>query len=223
MSLEHILLGMLRTPATGYALRKEFDEGPRHFWSAELSQIYPALQGMEKRGWLTSRREPSPRGPERRVYCRTPVGTKILHEWLQSGPILGAERFAYLGQLIFHGELGRSADTIRFLTQLREELAAFHQLLVLAEEEDADRPRGEMDDHEFHDLLCVHFGVRSLAAKVAACDECIEMVKAREKELTTRPRSPNGKRDITKDRFLKKSIRARQSPRNVVFRAGKGG
>ncbi|MYK68861.1 MAG: PadR family transcriptional regulator, partial [Gammaproteobacteria bacterium] len=44
MSLDHILLGLLRDPATGYDLKSAFSERIRHFWSAELSQIYPALK-----------------------------------------------------------------------------------------------------------------------------------------------------------------------------------
>jgi DNA-binding PadR family transcriptional regulator len=179
MSLDHILLGMLREPASGYDLKQQFEEGPRHFWAAELSQIYPALQAMEKRGWLKSRREPSPRGPARRVYQRTANGTKALHDWLMAEPILGAERFAYLAQLIFHGELGRLEQTLRFLTQLRAKLAAFAKFLEAAEADTKRTPPNAMSDCDFHDLMCVHFGVRSLQAKVAACDECIEMVRAR--------------------------------------------
>jgi DNA-binding PadR family transcriptional regulator len=179
MSLDHILLGMLREPASGYDLRQQFDEGPRHFWAAELSQIYPALQAMEKRGWLKSRREPSPQGPARRVYQRTATGTKALRNWLQSEPILGTERFAYLAQLIFHGELGRLEQTLRFLTQLRAKLAAFAQFLEQVEADTKGTASARMNNCDFHDLMCVRFGVRSLQAKVAACDECIAMVRAR--------------------------------------------
>ena len=50
MSLEHILLGMQREPSTGYELGKKFSEGARHFWFAELSQIYPTLKRMRDRG-----------------------------------------------------------------------------------------------------------------------------------------------------------------------------
>ena len=50
MSLDHILLGLLREPATGYDLGNAFSENVRHFWSAELSQIYPALKRLEQRG-----------------------------------------------------------------------------------------------------------------------------------------------------------------------------
>ncbi len=48
MSLQHILLGLLREPASGYDLKAYFDKSVRYFWAAELSQIYPTLQRMEK-------------------------------------------------------------------------------------------------------------------------------------------------------------------------------
>lgn len=74
MSLEHILLGLLREPATGYDIKNAFSASVRHFWSAELSQIYPTLKRLEQRRMLRSRLEPSPKGPNRRVYTLTEEG-----------------------------------------------------------------------------------------------------------------------------------------------------
>lgn len=183
MSLEHILLGMLRDPASGYDLRKDFESGPRHFWSAELSQIYPALQKMEKAGWLTSRTRPSERGPQRRVYQRTPSGTRALHGWLRGEAEIGTERLAYIGQLIFMGELADPAGTLRFLEDLRTQLASALELLETAEqhlrEAHRDRPPEQWADDEFHEFLCVRLGVCVRRARLAAADECIALVKAR--------------------------------------------
>ena len=92
MSLEHILLGLLRTPATGYELKSTFENSIRHFWSARLSQIYPTLDKMERRAWLSSKKESSDKGPARRVYEVTPEGRAELGRWLQSGPVIGVER-----------------------------------------------------------------------------------------------------------------------------------
>ena len=50
MSLEHILLGALREPATGYELGKELAESAGHYWPAERSQIYPTLRRLQQRG-----------------------------------------------------------------------------------------------------------------------------------------------------------------------------
>jgi PadR family transcriptional regulator, regulatory protein AphA len=182
MSLEHILLGMLRKPATGYALKREFEQGARHFWSAELSQIYPALERMERRRWLKSKQQPSPVGPARRVYQRTAAGERELFAWLKSGPVMGTERFAYLGQLVFFGELDDLSQTTSFMRQLRERLAGTLDFLEQAaaplEEQRLQNPR-KLSAIEFHELLALRMGVLSLRAKVRWCDESLEMIDSR--------------------------------------------
>ncbi len=184
MSLEHVLLGMLRDPASGYELRKEFDSGPRHFWSAELSQIYPTLQKMERRGWLASRSEASARGPARRVYRRTPAGKRALREWLSGPPDVGTERLAYIGQLVFLTELRDPDRTLRFLDGLRGHLAACLTELEASEQalgNEHNSPPERWPDDAFHELLCVRFGLSALRAKLATCDECAELVESRKR------------------------------------------
>jgi DNA-binding PadR family transcriptional regulator len=181
MSLEHIMLGILRHPASGYDLHRAFDEGPRQFWVAKLSQIYPTLQKMEKVGWLTSRREPSARGPARRVYRRTAAGTRELHAWLHGQPDIGAQRLAYIGQVAFMGELRDLRSTLRFLTRLRDHFEALASGLGFAGAapgKTAERTE-TLDDDAFHDLLCVRIGTRSLQGTITACDEAISLVQAR--------------------------------------------
>src|SRR5688572_7542021 len=114
MSLEHILLGMLPRPASGYDLRRSFTTGTKFFWSAELSQLYPALERMEKRGWLRSRKLPPDKGPPRRVYERTSEGKKELLRWLATGPHLDTQRLAYVGQLLFLHEADDPSQTLDF-------------------------------------------------------------------------------------------------------------
>ena len=182
MSLENILLGMLRRPASGYDLKQNFEQGAKFFWSAELSQIYPTLKRMEKNGLLESRVEPSPKGPARRIYQRTVAGTQQLHEWLRGGPVIGVERFAYVGQLIYMSELNDLDETLSFVHQLREELDAVLQVLSLASEE-TETPSSEQDQMEIlHDHISLRMGVHSLTAKVKWCDETIDLLESRLKK-----------------------------------------
>lgn len=180
MSLEHILLGMLRKPCSGYDLRQEFEMGAKHFWSAELSQIYPTLKRMQSRGWLESRLEPSPKGPDRRVYERTKAGREVLHEWLQAGPVVGNDRLAYIAQLIFMGELKDLEGTLEFIVQLREEFDAVRNLLSGAYDEyqEKESDRGLTVD-EFHEWIAVDMGARSLRSKVEWCDKSISRIQNR--------------------------------------------
>ncbi len=182
MSLDHILLGMLRTPASGYDIKRDFSEGARHFWSAELSQIYPALKKLEERGWLTSRRQPPAKGPPRRVYRRTAEGRTELIRWLSSGPRMGTERFAYLAQLCFMHEVDDLEATGDFMLELRSRLFEFLALLRQAESDYVGKDGERLDTlnaEEFHDYLAVRMGVRSLRAKVDWCDEALEHIERR--------------------------------------------
>src|SRR5690242_15423023 len=129
MNLEFILLGLLRRPGSGYDLKKFLDEGIGYFWAAELSQIYPTLTRLEKRGWVRGRAAPSKRGSGRRVYAITPSGRRALKEWLRSDPQFGDERFAYLAQVYFMDELKDLGQTIRFFGRMRDHFASKLEVL----------------------------------------------------------------------------------------------
>src|SRR5580700_8471225 len=153
MSLEHILLGLLREPASGYDLKAIFDERIHYFWAAELSQIYPALQGLERKGLLRSRHATSKRGPGRRMYQITPAGHRVLREWLEKGPEISDERMAYLAKIYLMDELG-----------------------------DPQNPNS-LSPQKFHVLLTLRKGVYSLSAHLKWCYESIRRIRERmEKE-----------------------------------------
>ena len=184
MSLEHILLGMLAKPATGYDIKRDFSESARHFWSAELSQIYRALKKLEERRLLRSWLEPPAKGPTRRVYQRTTNGREELMRWLTAGPQMGTERFAYIAQLCFMHEVEDLETTGDFILELRSRLTTFLALLQQAESDaaGADGARLEiLDAEDFHVYLAVRMGVRSLQAKVDWCDEALERIERRQR------------------------------------------
>ena len=124
MSLKHILLGLLRQPASGYDLKRQFDGTAAYFWHAELSQIYPTLKALKEEGLLESEAKPSDRGPERRVYRTTAAGRRVLREWLKKEPALGWPRLEYVAQLFFLGELEDPSATRAFVEQLRDGLVS---------------------------------------------------------------------------------------------------
>lgn len=174
---------MLREPASGYDLKREFSAGPRHFWSAELSQIYPTLNRLERKGLLKSSAGPSAQGPQRRVYRRTRAGQRELLQWLRGGPAMGTQRFAYVAQLAFLHEARDPRLTLEFMQQLRRELSDFLTFLQEAEMHygQAGRDPAALPDIEFHDYLCLRMGVTSIGARIAWCDECIELIRGRQR------------------------------------------
>ena len=181
MSLDHILLGLLRDPATGYDLKSAFSERIGHFWSAELSQIYPALKRLEQRRMLHSRIEPSPKGPNRKVYALTDGGRQELQRWLRGGPAVGTERFAYLAQLYFMDAVGDLRETRAFMEELRDHLARWLAQLESLEE-DVIAAHGDPQrygDAGFHRFATLRMGIHSIASKVAWCDETLTAIEQR--------------------------------------------
>lgn len=182
MSLPHILLGLLRQPASGYDLKNTVDEYVRHFWPAELSQIYPTLNNLQRKGWLSVRSEPSPRGPARRVYETTELGHDELRRWLRSGPQVGSERFAYLAQLAFMDELASLDEARRFMVTLHAKLLAWRAELVAMDTQWRQQVPGYPDalpDSEFFPHVNLRMGLLSLGAKIQWCEESIARLDRR--------------------------------------------
>lgn len=182
MSMEKTLLGLLREPASGYDLKVAFDSSLRHFWAAELSQIYVTLQRMERAGLLRAKAEPSTKGPDRKVYSLTPAGRKKLKAWLTSEPEFGDERYAYLAQLFFMAELGDFDRTIEFIKALRRVRAGQLELFRRIENEILNGVGGSTDgfsDDEFYQYLTLRSGICTMTARVKWCDEVIERIKER--------------------------------------------
>jgi PadR family transcriptional regulator AphA len=186
MSLDHILLGLLREPASGYDLKAVFSERIHYFWPAELSQVYPALQRLEHKGLLRSREAPAKRGPRRRVYQTTPAGHRALRQWLSDTPELGDERIGFLAKIYLMDELGDLGRTLQYFKELREIFAT-----RLVELQAIERGWAARDPHYpdalslqmFHVFLTLRKGLCSLAAQVKWCDESVRRIEDRmEKE-----------------------------------------
>jgi len=132
MSLQHILLGLLETPASGYDIKQEFDKSLSFFWSANLAQVYPTLKKLLNKGLVESWSESSDIGPDRVVYKRTTAGGKRLKSWLNEGPKVETEKRHYLAQLFF---LHNAPDDEResFLMKLHDEMSLREELIQKTE------------------------------------------------------------------------------------------
>jgi DNA-binding PadR family transcriptional regulator len=194
MSLDHVLLGLLREPASGYELKKRVDERVHHFWAAELSQIYPTLKRLERRGLVHSRSAAARRGSGRRVYGLTPAGRDELRAWLSGPPTFGAERMAYLAQLYFMGELDDLGQTLRFFRAMRErfagKLAALTSIERMWADGDARYPRS-LSGEDLHVHLALRKGLHSLRAHVEWCDESMATISQRMTAADSEPAAAN--------------------------------
>ncbi len=182
MSLDRILLGILRTPASGYEIGRQFDQVFSHFWAADLPQIYRTLNRMERDGWLSASTTPSAKGPDRKVYRVTASGRRAFRDWLSTAPTLTTERIGYLAQTYFLGALKDDHAALAFMQQLRAVLAAEHEVLRGIEagwvESEPSYP-DIVDRDDFYAQLTLDLGVHKLAAKVAWADRCIARITTR--------------------------------------------
>jgi DNA-binding PadR family transcriptional regulator len=182
MSLDHILLGILRRPSSGYEIKQQFDEVFSHFWVADLPQIYRTLNRMEGDGWLTAATAASSKGPERRVYRLTASGKRALKHWLSTSPTIATERIEYLAQTFFLGALEDDRAALAFMRELRDVLAT--ELAVLQEiagQWAATDPKYPdlPDRDDFYAQLTLDLGLNKLGTKVAWADRCISRIEHR--------------------------------------------
>lgn len=185
MSLDHVLLGILRTPASGYEIKQQFDQVFSHFWAADLPQIYRTLNRMEREGLLTASRQASRKGPERRVYRISAAGKRALRRWLGTAPTLATERIEYLAQTYFLGALDDDAAALSFMRGLRQaladELAALEAIASGWAAADPTYPDCA-DRDDFYAQLTLDLGVHKLATKVAWADRGIARIEKRIRE-----------------------------------------
>jgi len=182
MSLDHILLGVLRTPAAGYEIKRQFDQVFCHFWAADLPQIYRTLNRMHQDGLLSVVRRPSDKGPDRRVYQITPAGRQALREWLTSSPTLATERIGFLAQTFFLGALEDDRAALAFMHQLRGTLDAELQVLQGIARQWAAADPGYpdcADRDDFYAQLTLDLGIQKLTAKMAWAARCIRRIEDR--------------------------------------------
>ncbi|MBY6205694.1 PadR family transcriptional regulator [Halomonas denitrificans] len=185
MSLPNILLGLLATPASGYDLKRRFEERERHYWSANLAQIYPTLKRMEADGLLESREEPSDKGPPRKVYRRTPAGTDALTAWLAEGPEVHSDRLSWLAQVGYLAHLPTEQQR-DFMQRLREAFVRHREELVQIEcgwSSSDPRFPDALPDDELFGHFTLRLGLSKYQAIVDWCDECLERLDRRDAKI----------------------------------------
>lgn len=182
MGLEHVLLGLLRSPASGYELKRHLDQAFSQFWVADLPQIYRTLNRMEGDGLLAVTAEPSERGPARRVYRLTDAGRAALRDWLTARPELPTERIGYLAQTFLLGAHPDDTAALEFMRTLREALQEELRVLQgIAQQwamDDAGYPDCAARD-DFYAQLTLDHGIQTLTTKVAWASRCIRRIETR--------------------------------------------
>jgi PadR family transcriptional regulator PadR len=84
-TLELLILQSLTVqPMHGYAIAQHIERLSGAVFTVEQGSLYPALQRLQKRGWVTSRWGESPTGRRARYYTITAAGRRQLGEKISS-------------------------------------------------------------------------------------------------------------------------------------------
>ncbi|WP_286830500.1 MULTISPECIES: PadR family transcriptional regulator [Kordiimonas] len=182
MSLQHILLGIIAEPKSGYDIKQEFDSSLKHFWFAELSQIYPALKKLVADDLARVEGVPSDKGPDKKLYSRTNAGTQALIDWLHTGPATSPVRHGFLGQVFFMGTQKDREAALKFFKELKAHYQARYAALQAVEAgwkaQCPTYPDGLGDD-DFFMQMTLDAGLRFQRSYMDWCTNSIDRIKSR--------------------------------------------
>lgn len=101
--IKTICLGALSLgDATGYEIRKQFEDGPfAYFFDAGFGSIYPALNKLLAENFVTCTSEAHPGRPTKKIYSITAAGEAALRAALAVGPVDHKVRSDFLAILFF--------------------------------------------------------------------------------------------------------------------------
>lgn len=86
-----ILQTLTMQPMHGYAIARHIQLRSEEVFTVEQGSLYPALERLQKNGWVTSRWGESPTGRRARYYTITASGRRQLGEKIDSfGRVLAA-------------------------------------------------------------------------------------------------------------------------------------
>src|SRR5690606_41386661 len=87
LDVKTLCLGVLtQGEASGYDIKKQFEQVFSYFYVASFGSIYPALTQLAREGLVVCREESQPNRPDRKVYALTEAGRERHLATLQATP-----------------------------------------------------------------------------------------------------------------------------------------
>jgi DNA-binding PadR family transcriptional regulator len=149
MDTRTLCLGVLnRADATGYEIKKSFEEGPlAHFQEASFAAIYPALSRLAADGLVDQRAQPQDKRPDKKLYQITAAGRAALQAALDRTPAEDEVRSDFLF-ILFFAHLSEPATLRRLIDQ---RIAWYEDVIARMNDcpELPARPAGERFVHGF--------------------------------------------------------------------------
>ncbi|NVJ97795.1 MAG: PadR family transcriptional regulator [Alphaproteobacteria bacterium] len=173
---------MMNQPVSGYDIKQEFDHSLKHFWFAELSQIYPALKKLVREGLAEVHSAASEKGPDKKLYSRTLKGSEALSAWLKSEPATAPVRHGFMGQLFFMGNREDPHVALAFFQDLLAHFSARRKALEAVEANwkanDPSYP-DKLPDEPFYMQMTLDIGLNLQKTYEDWCIRSIARIEAR--------------------------------------------
>lgn len=121
MDIRTLCLGILTMgDATGYEIKKKFEQELSHFYDASFGSIYPALTKMTDEGLVRCTEQAQEGRPDKKVYAITSAGRMEFLDALSKEPRKDRIRSEFLAMLMFSDLLSPSRVAHLIDTRLRE-------------------------------------------------------------------------------------------------------
>lgn len=102
MDIKTLCLGVLNLgEASGYEIKKFFEDGFSHFYVAGFGSIYPALAELTREGHVTCSNIEQEKRPAKKVYRITDSGVALFRHELAQGYPSHTVRSDFLLQMVF--------------------------------------------------------------------------------------------------------------------------
>jgi DNA-binding PadR family transcriptional regulator len=175
------LLGLLTyQPMTGYELKQFFDSTVKHFWNAELSQIYPTLKSLEEQEHVDMTVDVQENRPNRKVYRITDAGREELRRWMREPGRVSDMRDPFMIKVFFGTEM--LAEDMLIL--LRREMEEHQKALAYDETEMRDKIRHATEHEQYttrHALywtLTLEMSMAYRRAYVQWCKDAMRIIES---------------------------------------------
>ncbi len=173
--LKHGILGLLNYHSlTGYEIMEVFRDSLNFFWSAQTSQIYRELQGLEEKGWVEKMPVPQQGKPNKNIFSITDKGKAELLRWLaEDSPGMNA-REPVLMRVFFMGERDWQ-ENIRYFQRLIADCEQFLENLASVPAH-IEGYSGYLDDKEkaLYWQMTVDYGRRNMRMYIEWAESCID-------------------------------------------------
>lgn len=180
MTLRHAILGLLsKWDATGYDIKKEFDDFMSIFWHSHLSQIYPELNKLETEELVTSRLIPQEGKPHKKVYSITDGGIEEITNWVGSPPEIPKIKDSFLMQVFFMDNI--SVDQVIFQLKYYQgvrQKRLDEMKLTVQEAWKSIKERQTMTPRLLMSSAVLRKGLEQEVQYIKWCEETIQLVEA---------------------------------------------